>query len=345
MAVEDTAHGVGDGFIVVAAVDQDGEQGGDRPRRGAVGPHRARARPLQQLGQFGEDGRRIALCGRWLACGQADLALGHGETGDRVHQAKDLEVLIAHVFADRHGHIGGLAALQGRFVTGGDHDDGAAQPFLAEGFLDELPNLPAPFADQADHDNVTGGLTRQHGKQHRLADAGAGEDAQTLAAAGGGEDVHGADAEVQPLTDPAARMGRGRGCAQGIGSRPDGQGALAVDRLTEGVDDPAQPGGSGADAGGGGDDADVGAGGHALDRAERHQQGLGIAEADHLGGQGGQVPPLDLGPGPDRQARQAAPGLDQQTVHARDLAGHDQRVDRFNGGDESVQAKDPGTAR
>jgi hypothetical protein len=47
---------------------------------------------------------------------------------------------------------------------------------------------------------------------------------------------------------------------------------------------------------------------------------------------------LDLGPGPDRQTRQPAPRLDQQAVHARDLAGHDQRIDRFNGGGESVHA-------
>lgn len=86
----------------------------------------------------------------------------------------------------------------------------------------------------------------------------------------------------------------------------------------------------------------ISAGGHALDRAEGHQQGLGVAEADDLGGQGRQMAALDLGAGPDRQARQPAPGLDQQTVHARDLAGHDQRIDRFNGGGESVQLEDPG---
>ena len=51
---------------------------------------------------------------------------------------------------------------------------------------------------------------------------------------------------------------------------------------------------------------------------------------------------LDFGPGPDGEAAQAPARLDQQTVHARDLAGHDQRVDRFDGGGEIAQVESPG---
>ncbi len=80
-------------------------------------------------------------------------------------------------------------------------------------------------------------------------------------------------------------------------------------------------------------------GGHPLDRAERHQQRLGVAEADHLGRQGRQVAAIDLGPGPDGQTRQATLGLDQQAVHPRDLAGHDERVDRFDGGGEIAHSQ------
>ena len=82
------------------------------------------------------------------------------------------------------------------------------QALLAQGLLDEFAHLAAPFADQADDDGVAVGVLGQHRQQHRLADAGAGEDAQALAAAGGGEDVHGAHAQVQPLADPAAGVGR-----------------------------------------------------------------------------------------------------------------------------------------
>ncbi|MNE13178.1 hypothetical protein D3C80_1060050 [compost metagenome] len=341
MAVQNTAHGVGDRLVMVAAVHQDGEQGGDRPGLGAVGADRAGTGALQQLGQFGEDGRRIALGGRRLARGQTDLALGHGEAGDAVHQAQDFQPLIAQVFRDGQGHIGRLAPFQRRLVRGGDDDDGALQALFAQGLLDELADLAAPLADQADDHDVAGGLLGQHGQQHRLAHARTGEDAQALAPAGGGEDVHRADAQVQPLAHPTARMGRGRRGAQGIGDGALRQRPQAVDGQAEGVDDAAQPGGGGAHAGGGVDDADVGAGGHALDRAEGHQQGLGVAETDDLGGQGGLAAPLDLGAGADRQTRQAAARFNQQAADARHLAGDDQRVDRFDGGDEIAQEKEP----
>ncbi|MNS94342.1 hypothetical protein D3C72_1285540 [compost metagenome] len=106
VAVQNTAYGVGDRLVMVAAVHQDGEQGGDRPGLGAVGADRAGTGALQQLGQFGEDGGGIALGRRRLARGQADLALGHGEAGDRVHQAQDFQTLITQVFRDGQGHIG-----------------------------------------------------------------------------------------------------------------------------------------------------------------------------------------------------------------------------------------------
>jgi len=77
--------------------------------------------------------------------------------------------------------------------------------------------------------------------------------------------------------------------------------------------------------------------GATLDRAEGHQQGLGLAEADDLGGQRGLAAPLDLGARADGEAGQSAARLDQQTADARHLAGDDQRVDRFDGGDEIAQ--------
>ena len=127
VAVEDPAHGVGDRLVVVVAIDQHGEeQPGDRASDSAVGPCGARAGALQQLRQFGEDGGRVAARGRRLAGGQADLALGHGEAGDAVHQAQHLlEVLVAQELGQGHGHIGRLAPLQRRLVRGGDDDDGA----------------------------------------------------------------------------------------------------------------------------------------------------------------------------------------------------------------------------
>src|SRR5579872_2871035 len=60
--------------------------------RPVIGPATApsgRTGAFQKLGQLAEHRGRIAFGCRRLAGGQADLALGHGEAGDRVHQAED----------------------------------------------------------------------------------------------------------------------------------------------------------------------------------------------------------------------------------------------------------------
>ena len=106
MAVQDAAHRVRDRLIMVIAVDQHRENAGDGP---CADPG---AGTLQQLRQFGEDGRRVALGGRRLAGGQADLALGHGKARHRIHQAQHVTVLVAEIFRDREREVRGLAAHQ-----------------------------------------------------------------------------------------------------------------------------------------------------------------------------------------------------------------------------------------
>ena len=247
------------------------------------------------------------------------------------------QVLIAQILGDGEGHVGGLAALQGRLVGGGDHHDGAGQPLRPQRLLDELAHLAAPLADQADHHRVAGGVAGQHREQHRLADAGAGEDAEPLAAAAGGEDVHGPHAELEPLADPAAGMGRRRRGAQRIGRQPLRQRALAVDRLAERVDHPAQPAHRRPHRRAFGPNADLRAGRNPLQRAERHQQGARLAKADHLGLQRRRAAAIDLGARADRQPGQAAARLDQQAVDRSDAAGNHQRIDTLDGGDEIAQ--------
>ena len=190
-----------------------------------------------------------------------------------------------------------------------------------------------------DHHRIAGGVAGQHREQHRLADAGAGEDAEPLAAAAGGEDVHGPHAEFEPLAHPAARMGRRRRGAQGIGGEALRQRALAVDRLAERVDDPAQPAHRRPHGRALGPDADLRARRDAFQRAERHQQGAGLAEADHLGLQRRRAAAIDLGARADRQPRQAAARLDQQAVDRGHAAGDHQRIDALDGGDEIAQGK------
>ena len=99
MAVEDAAHRVGDRLVVIVALDQHGEEAGDAALAGAG------AGALQELRQLGEDGRRIALGGRRLAGGEADLALRHGKARDAVHEAE-------HVAARGRGRYSAIARVR-----------------------------------------------------------------------------------------------------------------------------------------------------------------------------------------------------------------------------------------
>ena len=80
----------------------------------------------------------------------------------------------------------------------------AAQALLAEDVLDEFLDFAAALADQADDDHVGRGVARHHAQQHALADAGAGEQADALAAADGQHRVDRAHAGVQRLAHRVA---------------------------------------------------------------------------------------------------------------------------------------------
>ena len=142
-----------------------------------------------------------------LAGGEADLALGHGEARDAVHQAEDVAAAVAEILCDRQGGVGGLAADRRRLVGGGEDDDAARKAVGAEGVLDELARLAAALADQADDHDLGGAVAGHHRQQGRLPHSGAGEDPHPLAAAAGDEGVHGADAEVDLAGDPLTAVG------------------------------------------------------------------------------------------------------------------------------------------
>ena len=206
-----------------------GEDAGDRPSRGAVRADRPGPSALQELRQFGEDGGRIALGGRRVR--------RPARPTSRCAMAKRWTLSIRHSTSmsgsrrirrwpwscRRPGR-----ALQRRFVGGGDHHDGApvssSSPRVSS--MNPASSRP-PLVDQPDDDSVAVGVLGQHGKQHRLADAGAGEDAEPLAAAAGGEHVHGPDAEVQTLAHPGAGMGGFSGAARsGQAASPGSSGPL-----------------------------------------------------------------------------------------------------------------------
>ena len=95
-------------------------------------------------------------------------------------------------------------AHQRGLVGGGDDDDRAGDALGPEVALDELAHLAATLADEADHVDVGRRRAGDHAQQRRLADAGAGEDAEALAAAARHQRVQRAHAERHALDDARA---------------------------------------------------------------------------------------------------------------------------------------------
>ena len=116
VAVKDRARVVGDRLVEVVALDQDRIERGDAAGFGRPGP-------LHQPRQQREDRRRVAFGRRRFARRQPDLALGHGEAGDRVHHQDHVFSLVAEIFRDRRSRQSGLQADQRRLVGGGDDHD------------------------------------------------------------------------------------------------------------------------------------------------------------------------------------------------------------------------------
>ena len=92
---------------------------------------------------------------------------------------------VAEALGDRHHGVGRLAPHQRRFVRGRHHHHAAGQTLDAEIVGDELLDLAAALADQADDVHIGLGVAGEHRHQDRLADAGPGEDTHALPAAAG----------------------------------------------------------------------------------------------------------------------------------------------------------------
>ncbi len=194
------------------------------------------------------------------------------------------------------------------------------EAFGAEVVGDELLHLAAALADEADDRDVGSGVARQHREQHRLADAGAGEDAHALAAAAGEEGVDGADAEIELALDALAPVGGRRLVAQGAGDVAQRQRPLAVDGLAERVDDAAEPARMRIDGGNGVGDLGLAAEADALGRAEGHEQGAAVAEADHFAREPAAVAGENVAAAADGEGLGCAPQLEQHAEHGGDAA-------------------------
>jgi hypothetical protein len=108
---------------------------------------------------------------------------------------------------DRHGGVGRFAAHQRLHVRRGGHDHGARQALGTQIVLEKLADFASAFADQRQDDHIAHGIAGQHGQQARLADAGAGEQADALTLAAGGKGVEHVHAEIEPWSEPGAAVG------------------------------------------------------------------------------------------------------------------------------------------
>ena len=204
----------------------------------------------------------------------------------------------------------------------------APEALLAKIVLEEFLDLAAALADEPDHRHVGGREARHHGEQHRLADAGAGEDAHALAAAGGQEGVDGPDAEIERLGDAAARMRRRRIGPEGIDGAALRQRPLAVDGAAEGVDDTAEPGVRRLHAVHAHAHMRRAAAAHALQGPERHGERPLAREADHLAGNDAAID-LDVEPPAEMHRRNRSGNLDEEAAHGGDAPEHAELVNPF----------------
>ncbi len=113
------------------------------------------------------------------------------------------------MLGDAHGGVRCAPAHHGALVAGGDDGDGLGHA-VTDRVLEEFTDFAAAFADQRDDDGVECVGAGEHGEQRRLADAGAGKDAEALAEAERGEDVDDLDAGHEGGADALPRHGAGR---------------------------------------------------------------------------------------------------------------------------------------
>src|SRR5690606_8601582 len=235
VAVENGACGVGDRVLLVVAFGQYGIEGSDRASVffGAV------AGAFHQLRNLGKHRGRVAARNWGLANRQCQFALGLCEASERIHQQQYIEAAVAEIFGNGRGAPGAVQAHQWRIVGGGGDDNRFAEVFGAKYVFNEFAHFAATFADQTHDDDVGFGETCHLAEQHALADAGAGEQADTLAAADREQRIDRAYANVERLADRHARKGIDRRADHACAVRALDVAAL-VDRVAAAVDDAAE---------------------------------------------------------------------------------------------------------
>ena len=224
-----------------------------------------------------------------------------------------------------------MPAHQRRRVGGRDHHDRAGHALRSEVVLDEFAHLPAALADQGEDDDVAFGAERQHRQQGRFADAGAGEQAQALALAAGGEAVERPHAQVDARPEPGACGGLRRGGAGRAAGRSAEQDALAVERVAQRIDHPAEPGWGDIQHAHvprrAGCAATVG---QAVECAVGHCLQGGVVEADDFGQDGALIAGAQFQPVADRGEAGQSFDLDDEAEQVGDSAADTGRADALS---------------
>ena len=162
VAVEDAARGVGDRVLLVVAFAQHGVEGGDRAARRA-GRCRC-ARPAAAAWRSSSAGSPWwPAARRWPARSRA--APSRSASGDPSAAARAGRGRGSARRSRWRSWRPACAPAAARRPARPRRRE-RAQAFLAEDVLDELLDLAAALADQADHDHVGRGVARHHAQQH-----------------------------------------------------------------------------------------------------------------------------------------------------------------------------------
>jgi hypothetical protein len=146
------------------------------------------------------------------------------------------------------------------------------------------------------------------------------EDTHALALADRGEGIDRAHPEIKLTAEPLTGMGGRRRGANRIRRRSLPQRALVIDRLTHGVDHPAQPRSRRANDRVGILDLGPAADTDALEPTKRQGQGPAIAEANNLAADPLATAALQMNPIADRQRPLDAANLHHHAEHGGDPA-------------------------
>ena len=175
-----------------------------------------------------------------------------------------------------------MQADQRRIVGRACDHHRAAAALGPEDALDEFLHFAAALADQADDDDVGAGVARHHAEQHRLADAGTGEQADALAAADGQQRIDRAHADIERRVDGMTRQ-RIDGLAQQLDAFVGLDGTETVERHAVAVDDAAEQARAHAHAAGALARHHARRGREAVHFAGGHEKQFVAGEADHFG--------------------------------------------------------------